>query len=294
MTIETHLDQPSAFTRNEIIATFSRSTLDNAVAQGRAERILPGVYAAPFHARSFRVRAHAALLWAGPDAALAGLSALFEYGVVERTPQTIDIVVPHGRRLERPSWLTIRRSTVEIPAQERRGLRLVTPAYALVHGYADVPPHLRAEAVYKALRMRLVYAAQLRAALTASPRVRARPELMRRIEAAAKGARSYLEEHALYRVFNTAPFAGFLRQHEVVHEGQAYYLDMFHAGTKTAVELDGDGPHGRPEQRAWDIRRDAVLATRGILTLRYGFTTLVEAPQWCRDNLLLVLRARGG
>jgi len=55
----------------------------------------------------------------------------------------------------------------------------------------------------------------------------------------------------------------FRRQHQ---EGP-YYLDFYCLEAKLAIELDGFG-HGLPEQQEHDSRRDAFLATRGILVKR--------------------------
>ena len=170
---------------------------------------------------------------------------------------------------------------------------IAQPAFAIVHGFADLEARYRADAVYRAVRRRLVGADQLRAALDAGGRISARRAIERHIDAAERGAESYLEEHAMRGVFNTKEFARFVRQHDVVHEGQAFRLDMYDPLTKTAAECDGDRVHADPVQRRKDIRRDALLSTRGILTVRYGFRDLVESPAWCRMNLLQILRARG-
>ena len=55
----------------------------------------------------------------------------------------------------------------------------------------------------------------------------------------------------------------FRRQHS---EGR-YYLDCYCAEAKMVVELDGSG-HGFPEQQEHDRKRDAFLASRGILVKR--------------------------
>ena len=287
------VDQPRAFTRDELIAAFSRGSLDAALSQGTVKRILPGVYAGSAHAQSNAVRSHAAVLWSG-GGVIGGASALFEWGLVDSPPPKVHLWIAPERHLKAPPWVAIHRDDVEVRST-RRGLIVVAmPAFAITQGFGDLPAPLRAEAVYRGIRKRLVGVAQLRAALAASPRVAARRELERRIDAAERGAESFLEERSLRNVFSTQAFAGFIRQHDIVHEGEAFRLDMFHPETKTAAECDGDRIHADPVQRRKDIRRDALLATRGILTVRYGFRDLMDSPGWCRDNLLRIVRARGG
>ncbi len=105
------------------------------------------------------------------------------------------------------------------------------------------------------------------------------------------GAQSYLEERAVYKVFNTAEFARFVRQHELVIEGNQFFLDMFDPATKTALELDGRDGHLN-EFRQKNITRDCWVATIGIQTLRFSYADLVERPEWCRAVVREVLQVR--
>jgi len=161
----------------------------------------------------------------------------------------------------------------------------------VVLSYGQVPKHRRAEVVYGAVRRKLVGTSQLTAVLAAFPRVKARRALERSVAAAAAGAQSFLEEHALYAVFNTGEFSRFVRQHEVVIEGNQFFLDMYDAITRTAVELDGKNGH-TDEGRQKDIARDCWVATVGILTLRFSYWDLLNRPEWCRRMVREAVRAR--
>jgi len=286
------VDEPRAFSRTELVRKFSRSALDNALARGKLTRVLPGVYASTHHSKSTAVRSHAAVLWSG-NGVIGGTSALYNWGLIDQPPAKVHLWIAPERRLKSPAWLVVHRDAVAMESTQRGLLTVAQPAFAIVHGFADLDPNFRADAVYRAVRRRLVGPDQLRAALAAGGRIAARRELERHIDAAERGAESYLEEHAMRSVFNTQPFARFVRQHDVVHEGQLFRLDMYDPLTKTAAECDGDRIHADPLQRRKDIRRDALLSTRGILTVRYGFRDLLESPAWCRMNLLEILRARG-
>jgi very-short-patch-repair endonuclease len=78
-------------------------------------------------------------------------------------------------------------------------------------------------------------------------------------------------EAALWRLLKARRFAGvkFRRQHPC----GPYVLDFYCPQHRLAVELDG-GQHFLAPGEAYDQRRDAYLAGRGIKVLRFG-TNLV-------------------
>lgn len=276
------VERAHAFTRAELIALSSKGAVQRAVASGTLRRVLPGIYAAAEHADSFQTRADAALLWAGPGAAISGESALFVWGLVEKPPSAVEISVPQSRHPRPPDWLRVRRVTVACMTTRVGRLAVVTPAEAIVQGYGSVEASARAEVVFGAVRAGLAGPAQISHVLERTPRVKRRRSLEHRVASAARGAHSFLEERGLVAVFTTAEFANVVRQHEVVVEGSQYFLDMFDAASRTAIELDGASFHSGVDARLRDIRRDAHLATIGILTLRFGYADLIERPDWCR------------
>ena len=281
-----------AFTWAELVAASSKDGVARAVASGSLVRIAPGVYAATEHAASFHVRAHAALLWAGGEAVLSGAAAMCAWGLTERPPDVIEVTVPGGSHRRPPPGFTMRTCAEPVARTVLRGLAVLGPAHAVVSGFGRLPASERGDVVFRAIRSRRVSAAQLRLALTATAKVIARRELERRIDAAERGAMSPLEEHGLRAVFNGTEFSRFVRQHEVVLEGSVYYMDMFDPVTRTVVELDGARWHSDADARERDIRRDAHLATIGILTLRFSTRQLMSDPNWCRFVVRQVLRAR--
>lgn len=281
-------EQGTAVTGKSLRVRFGPDSLRRAVGRGTVVRLLPDVYASSLHAGSFDVRAAAAAMWS--RGAVSGVAALHLWGIGE-APEVIEVVVPQSRALQAPPWIRVRRVTCEVPQTVRHGIPVVSPAVAVVLSYGQVPKHRRAEVVYGAVRRKLVGTSQLTAVLAAFPRVKARRALERSVAAAAAGAQSFLEEHALYAVFNTGEFSRFVRQHEVVIEGNQFFLDMYDAITRTAVELDGKNGH-TDEGRQKDIARDCWVATVGILTLRFSYWDLLNRPEWCRRMVREAVRAR--
>jgi len=281
-----------SFTRDQLVQERSESWLDRAIASGSIVRLLPGIYCAPENSHSFYTRAHAALAWAGPEAALSGSSALFLWDLIDEVPSTIEILVPWERRPRGPAWLKVSRTTRSFEVRTRGALRVVTPAHAVIRGYGRAAASSRGDLVYRAVRERRATVTELRRALDLVPRVRNRRELERHIENARIGAHSPLEARAARSVFNGAPFQRFVRQHEVVVEGSQFRLDMFDPVTRTAIELDSDSHHSSDEARLRDIRRDALLATIGIQTLRLSSHALANEPEWCRQVVIETIKAR--
>ena len=273
----------------ELRRRYGSSALKRAVARGDLVRVLPDVYAPAHYAQSFHVRAHAAALWAGGP--VSGLAALFLWGLVDIPPDEVEVLAPHGHNPRAQPGVSVRQSVVDLPQSVRRGIPVVSPAVAIVIGYGLLPKALRSDVLYAAVRSKLVGARQLESALAAVPRVKARRGLERSVRAVAAGAQSYLEERALHKVFNTAEFARFRPQEEVVIEGNQFFLDLFDERTKLALEFDGRKGHLN-EYRQRNITRDCWVATIGIQTLRFSYDDLVKRPEWCRQAVREVLRAR--
>jgi very-short-patch-repair endonuclease len=56
--------------------------------------------------------------------------------------------------------------------------------------------------------------------------------------------------------------------------------------------MDGAAWHGSKRQREKDIRRDALVATVGWQTLRFGYTRLTAEPALCRRDVRAAYEVR--
>jgi len=74
--------------------------------------------------------------------------------------------------------------------------------------------------------------------------------------------------------------------------GRTYYLDVYAERERVAFELDGATAHGSPGQREADLRRDAALATMGILVVRFTHRRLVSETAAVRAEVIAILAAR--
>jgi very-short-patch-repair endonuclease len=84
----------------------------------------------------------------------------------------------------------------------------------------------------------------------------------------------------------------FTQQRRVTVGGEVFVLDAAYDEVMLAVEMDGAAWHGSREQRERDIRRDALLATVGWQTLRFGFNRMMQRPDACRRDIRATYDAR--
>ncbi len=240
------------------------------------------------------MRTRAAIMWAGPQALVAGASALFAWDVADKAPEAVHLVLPHGAHRRAPRWLNISTVTYNLPFAWWQGdVPVVLPEFAVAQAYGLAPRDERAEVVYRAFRARAVSAESMARALRTMPRVRARASLTARVTYAADGVESFLEERGLRHVFTGPPFRHFLRQHRVAVGNKRFRIDLYDPLTSTAFELDGEAAHGTTARRQRDVERDALLASTGILTVRFTYKDVQGRPEWCRAIALKITAHRG-
>ena len=267
--------------------------LESAVARGELTRVLPGQYANAVHSESWTVRSLATCLWMPPGSALTGRAALYAVGLVADVPEVIDVVVPRGRHRRGPVWIRVVSQTHPIEAQVTRdGLTVAQSDLAVIHAFVREPEYSRASLVYSACGGGRIDPGQVRELLERLPRVARRRELQRLLDHAADGVESFLEQRGATTVLTGAAFSGLIRQHNLVVQREKFRIDAYDPVTRTAFEFDSERWHGQPEQRARDLRRDALLAGIGILTTRFGYWDVMERPHWCRQVALRVLSQR--
>lgn len=278
--------------RDVLEARWSRSALRSSVRSGKVTRLLPGFYAASEHTESLFTRAHGATTWVGPDSVLVGSSAASVWSLCASSQDRIVVSAAYGTHRICPPWVRLRRMAAPLPPAEWRQCLVATPAWAAITAYAETSSATRDGLIYRAVQRGLATPTELATVADEVSRVPDRRHLMRVIAATADGAESHLETLGLRTVFATREFSGFIRQHRLRVQETAYRLDMYDPITRTAVELDGTETHGVATQRARDIRRDAKLASAGIVTLRFTYGDIADRAQWCRTMVRKTLAAR--
>ena len=128
--------------------------------------------------------------------------------------------------------------------------------------------------------------------LARRPRLPARAELAQLLELLGAGCQSELEIWGCLNVLRAPGMPPFAQQRRIAAGGEVFLLDAAYDEVQLAVEMDAAAWHGSTQQRERDIRRDALLATVGWQTLRFGFRRLTTAPEACRRDIRSAYNAR--
>jgi very-short-patch-repair endonuclease len=276
-----------------LTARVDPQTVASWVGSGRLQRIQPGVYALPAAACDWRTRVEAAVTacrgMASHRTALALWGLLPPGGPVHLT---VDI-----RRSGRGTPGVVLHRTRELADPLRRvdGLPVTCVERALVDTWGRPGgvrrTDLRAAAI-TAVRRRLCSPRQVLAEIERRPCLPGRASLVTLVGLLADGCQSELEIWGCVQVLRAPGMPAFVQQRRVDAGGRTWHLDAAYDEVLLAVEMDGAAYHGSRDQREKDIRRDALLATVGWQTLRFGYRRLTGDPEGCRREIRAVHDAR--
>lgn len=288
--LSTFLDTyPHAFTRDELLAHWSRHHLDVTLADASVSRILPGVYASPLHQRHLRVIAEAASLWA-PRALVTGALALHLYNRELPGPELVDLATANGDTLHPPSWIHAHQAGRPREYGLPHGVPCTLSARAVLDAWRYSPAHQRPDVLWNALWTRVCTWRQLASEVQRWPRIACRRDLERMLGWFAEGATSPLEVRAKHETFVGATFREFEWQAEIMLTNRTVHVDMLHRQAKLVVELDGDTYHSTRADRQADRDRQNAIVASGFTVLRFGWRDIVDRPQWCRDQVRGAMR----
>lgn len=280
-----------AFSRADILNRWTRTSLERALADGTASRILPGVYCGTAHYTSPLVRGEALNLW-HPAGLVTGPLALHMYSSALPAPPLADIRVVDGFRPRVPAWVRCRQGG---PMRERgtpHGVACAVPERALLDAWRFAAPGERRGLLYEALWARVCTWRQLLREVERAPRVAGRRDLDRILGWFAAGATSPLEMRAKHETFADARFREFEWQVELRLGSRRATVDMLHRAAMVVVELDGDRYHSTRQARSDDRDRQNDLAAAGFMMVRLGWDDIVRRPEKSRQRVLAVISAR--
>ncbi|MEU8227889.1 hypothetical protein, partial [Kribbella sp. NPDC048915] len=241
----------------------------------------------------WETRVFAAWLAYGPEAALAGETALRQYGVAGDWGDVVRLEVPHERRLRPEAGVVLTRSrdfarrvfAVREPPIVRMEVAVLTVA---AHR-----PRLDAAValVLDVCRQRRTTPYRLLTELDAMVRLPRRKLLREVLHDATGGVESFLELTYLRRVERAHGLPPARRQVRVAGRTGTIYRDNdYEYGL--AVELDGRIGHEEVGSQWRDMRRDNTALLDGKVTLRFGYQ-LVADPCSAAAQVAAVLRSRG-
>jgi len=272
---------------------FTGRQIDRRIEARRLVRLHRGVYAVGHRALPFGARQLAALLAAGPEAALADRSAGAWLGMLGSWSGAVAVVVPtqDGRRIP---GIALRRCATLDPRDVgvHDGLRCTSPARTLVD-LAAVAPRLLPRALMEAERRRLDVGRVLHL-LAEEPGRRGAGALLAALAAfdpRTAETRSVLEVRFLELVRRARLPPPLVNV--VVDAGRLHpEVDFLWAAERVAVEVDGRRWHDVVATAEADRARDNALALSGHLVLRFTWRRLQADPDGVLRELGAALRSR--
>ncbi|MBL7502258.1 PDDEXK family nuclease [Frankia nepalensis] len=235
-----------------------------------------------------RQRCWAALLAAGPRAALCGLTAAVLDGLTGFEPEAVHVVVPRSVRVPQMPGIQVHESRRFSPDDDVHPVRS-PPRTRIVRSVVDgavwstTPP--RAVGILAAaVQQRLVTATQLRGYLGTLGTVRHRGLLVAVLDDIEGGAHSFAE----LRIGWLCRRAGLpTPQRQVVRldgDGRRRYLDCYWRDWDLSVEIDG-GVHLAAERWRDDLFRQNDLMIDEVRVLRYSSLDLRLRPEKAMEQL---------
>jgi hypothetical protein len=250
--------------------------------QSYIHRVLPRVYAVGHRAPSYEADLAAALLYAGPGAALSHATAAHWLGLLDKAPRTIHVSTPrrchsargvlvHGRRDLERAW--------------RGGFPLTTVPQILLDLAATEPLREVRRALANADYGRLFDLQGIHARLA-----RGRPGSARlRLALAEHEPRLARTKSGLEIAFVELCEWGGLPMPEVNVRVAGWEVDALFRSQRVAVELDGYRNHRSPAQVRRDRRKEMDLRAAGLVPVRYSDEQLRRG----RQEVLADLRRLG-
>jgi len=284
--------------RDDALARFPRHVVDDAVAHGVIVSVFPGVYCLPAARESRLVKRLGALAYQ-PGSALSHLDALdlWRYPIPDRLLAGSPVHLSRGPGAPvRVPGLEVhrRRDFGNLPLVEIRPHRLVTMVaeQAIVDAWSLLPEGDRRAPLIVGVRDRHTSAERIGQVLARQPKVAGRAEMCRILELVETGCHSELELWGHSHVFAAPGLRHGRRQYPIRIDGRTFFLDRYYEEEMVDFEMDGAAYHGTPGQRERDIRRDALLATQGILTVRFSHQRLFADVMGVRADANAILRMR--
>lgn len=267
---------------------------------GRWQRLHTGVYATFSGEPPRQSRLWAAVLRAGPGAALSHQTAAELYGltgpahVLTVPAPIIHVTVPSGSPVTRPAGTVVhysgRLDQTRHPVLTPPRTRIEDTVLDLIESCGSMDEAV--SLILRASASRRTRPDRILAAMQRRPKMPRRAGLLQALGAAKDGAHSLLEFRYIYRVERPHGLPPGRRQRPVHRGGRSQYQDVSYDDYALVVELDGREAH--PEWYRWaDIRRDNANAATGQVTLRYGWDDVTERPCQTALEIAATLREHG-
>jgi len=272
-------------------AGLSTRQIDRRIADGRLQRLHPGVYSVGHRCLTADGHRLAAVLAGGEGAVLSHLSAAGAWDLRPARLGAFDVTIAGGGRTRRVAGIRSHRCRlVPEDVTRLRGVPVTTVARTLLDVAETEPQRDVDRALDQAVRLRRFDEREMGGVLERAFGRHGLKRLRRgliRLRPDAGRTRSELEDRALEVVERFA-----LPRPEVNEKVGTYTVDLLWRRERLVVELDSRAWHLTPDAFEDDRRRDATLTVAGYEVLRFTWTQVNEEPTWVTDTIAAVLRAR--
>lgn len=272
----------------------TRSAIYKRVRAGRLHSLHRGVYAVGHPVLTVAGKRRAALLAHGAGAMLAYGTAADHHGLRPSSSPLIHILIlgTPGRRQQPGIRLHRTRFLPESERTEDRGLALTTWPRTVLDMAATLR-HLEDVRVMldRAIHLRIFDLAALQAVLAAHP---TRPGRARLASVVERYIPTNLTRGELERVFlrfcerHRLP-RPLVNQPIVLSDHETATVDFCWPAQRVIVETDDRRTHLSPTAFENDRRRDAILASKGWIVLRYTYARLRDEPEAVASELRTLL-----
>lgn len=251
---------------------------------GRLHRVHRGVYAVGHRVLTVDGKRMAAVLAAGPGAALSHASAASLWEIRPSAAARIDVSVrtAGGRRKRRGLRIHRAASLREDEITEHRGIRVTTPARTLLDLASSLPGRALERALDEA-EIRGLYDRRALQAITAAHAGEPGAAALARALGHAAGTtptKSELEEIFLRLCDDHG-----IERPEVNADVAGLEVDFVFADHRLVVEADSWAYHRTRRAFERDRERDAILARAGYRTLRFTHRQLTSKPALVAETI---------
>ena len=270
-------------------------------AGGWRDSQLPGVYLAFTGPIPYLSRCWAALLYAGPGAALGLETAAWVWGLRDDPPDDVHVMIETGRRIRKQPQPGLR-VHLRLHLARRRHPSRLPPVVRLEETVLDLiaRPGSTEESVIdvvlRACQRRLTRVDRLRAAADRRAKLRHRRLLSDVLSDVTDGVQSALERRYLRDVDQAH---GLPRAERNTAEpirtspGRWSYRDVRYVGYRLVVELDGQAAHPADQRERDDLRDNSLIEAEGTRTLRYGWRSVTTRACETAEQVGHVLNSCG-
>jgi very-short-patch-repair endonuclease len=270
------------------------AAIDNQLRSGRWQRLQHGVYATFTGPPGREAVLWAALLRAGPAAALSHRTAAELHNLADGPSRVVHVTVPACQRVEPVSGVVLHHSRafdkIVHPTASPPRTRVEHTVLDLSESCANFDDAY--SWLCRGVCRGLTTPQLLRAAMAERFRLRWRADLLIAVGDIGAGVLSLLERRYVCDVERPHGLPQARRQAQTVVGGQRRYVDNLYEQAQLAVELDGQVAHP-PEQRWSDSHRDNAHAALGMQTLRYSWSDIKGRPCEVAAEVGALLNMRG-